>query len=178
MRTPETLSKILPLGRWQGYYKIYWPLTFSVSQIFDSILGFAQGNFQPCSTHKFIQDLALFHFVFDQRHLQNFLLKQQAISVHTDIIQFQTSSIKTFKWTHVGARPLGFGVNLQCGFCKRLKTKKPEPAKDHSKIDIRCLNCQDITSFSLTPGWKWVQGPPSKKDDRGAWLVSKEDLTS
>jgi hypothetical protein len=125
-------------------------------------------------------DWGLNHFVFDRPNIQQFLLEHQAIGAHTDVVQFRPGNIKTFKWTHVGARPLGFGINPQCG-CKRLKTKTPKPTEDHSGINyseviIRCSVCKAQDVLTIPAGWKWVHSSPSKGDERGAWLVHEEML--
>jgi hypothetical protein len=119
-------------------------------------------------------DWGLNHFLFDRPNIQHFLLDHQAIGAHTDIVQFEHGIIKTFKWTHVGARPLGFSTNPQCGTCKCLKTKTAKPNEDHSEITVRCSVCKSQSIFIFPQGWKWVHGPPSKKDERGAWLVFEE----
>jgi hypothetical protein len=75
----------------------------------------------------------------------------------------------------VGARPLGFGLIPQCG-CKRLKTRTPKPTANHSEVTIRCSVCKSQATFTLPSGWEWVHSPPSKGDERGAWLVCDENL--
>jgi hypothetical protein len=119
-------------------------------------------------------DWGLNHFLFDRPKIQQFLLEHQAIGAHTDIVQFQHSITKTFRWTHVGARPLGFSTNPQCGACNRLKTKTAKPNEDHSEIIHRCSVCKSQFVFTFPCGWKWVHGLPSKGDERGAWLVFEE----
>lgn len=121
----------------------------------------------------------LSHFVFDQRSIENLLLEHQNIGAHTDIVQFQSGKTHTFRWTHEGARPLGFGINPQCKECKRLKTKSSkhpqgQPKIDHSQICIRCSACQFEEVFTFPDGWKWVHQAASKRDERGAWIVRTE----
>ena len=158
-----------------GDYDILFSLHFVFFRgNFQKIVCFSQGNFQPSSTHRFVMDWGLNHFLFDRSKIEQFLLEHQAIGAHTDIVQFQQGVTKTFRWTHVGARPLGFGTNPQCGTCKRLKTKNAKPNEDHSEIIHRCSVCKSQLVFTFPHGWKWVQGPPSKGDERGAWLVFEE----
>ncbi len=119
-------------------------------------------------------DWGLNHFIFDRPKIERFLLDHQAIGAHTDIVQFQHSKTNTFRWTHAGARPMGFGTNPQCVVCHRLKTKTAKPNEDHSEIVHRCSACKSEMVFKFPSGWKWVHGPPSKGDERGAWLVFEE----
>jgi hypothetical protein len=119
-------------------------------------------------------DWALSHFVFDRPKVEYLLREHQALGAHTDIVQFKSGDTKKFRWTHPGARPLGYGINPQCQSCKQLKTKVPKPNTDHSQIVIRCSHCKSETFFALPPNWNWVNGPPSKGDERGAWLVQTE----
>ena len=123
-------------------------------------------------------DWALSHFVFDRLKIEHLLHEHQALGAHTDIVQFESGDMKRFRWTHPGAWPLGYGINPQCGSCKRLKTKAPKPGAD-STIVIRCSHCKSETLFTFPPKWKWVKGPPPKDDERGAWLVqTARDLDS
>ncbi len=69
---------------------------------------------------------------------------------------------------------MGFGTNPQCVVCHRLKTKTAKPNEDHSEIVHRCSACKSEMVFKFPSGWKWVHGPPSKGDERGAWLVFEE----
>lgn len=144
------------------------------SGLFDKILCFSQVNFQPSATHKFVMDLALSHFIFNRPKIENILHDHQNIGAHTDIVQFQAGIVTTFRWTHPGARPLGFGVYNQCLNCKRLKTQTAKPNDDHSKILLKCRECKAEFVFNLERGWRWVRTPPAKGDVRGAWLVLTE----
>lgn len=119
------------------------------------------------------------HFVFDQPNIEYFLREHQALGAHTDIIQFQSGKMTTFKWTHTGTRPLGFGINPQCPSCKRLKTNSPKANKNYSEIVLQCSECKATQVFTFPSGWKWMHGPPPTgkglKDERGAWLVQVLD---
>ena len=118
--------------------------------------------------------LALAHFIFDQPKLENLLRDHQNLGAHTDIVQFKRGNITTFRWTHAGARPLGFGVNNQCPNCQRLKTREPRPSSDNSNVLLRCSSCKHETMYSLPPKWMWVHDPPVKGDGRGAWIALPE----
>ena len=119
------------------------------SGLFEKTLCFSQVNFQPSATHKFVMDLALSHFIFDRPKIENILHDHQNIGAHTDIVQFQAGIVTTFRWTHPGARPLGFGVYNQCLNCKRLKTQTAKPNDDHSKILLKCRECKAEFVFNL-----------------------------
>lgn len=144
------------------------------SGLFEKILCFSQVDFQPSATHKFVMDLALSHFIFDRPKIENILHDHQNIGAHTDIVQFQASIVTTFRWTHPGARPLGYGIHNQCTNCKGLKTRSAKPNEDHSRIVLRCRVCKYEIVYNLPEGWGWVRSPPAKGDVRGAWLVLTE----
>jgi hypothetical protein len=144
------------------------------SGIFEKILCFSQQDFQPSATHKSFMDWALSPFVFDRPKVEHLLCEHQALGAHTDIVQFKSGDTKRFRWTHPGSRPLGYGINSQCQSCKRLKTNVPKPKADHSQIMIQCSQCKLETLFTLPPNWNWVNTPPLKGDERGAWLVQTE----
>ena len=118
-------------------------------------------------------DWGLSHFVFDRPKIKYLLREHQALGAHTDILQFQSGKIRTFRWTHPGSRPLGHGINPQCNDCKRLKMRVPKPNADHSQITFHCSACKSKTIFDHPSGWKWVNGPPLKGDEQGAWLFNE-----
>jgi hypothetical protein len=118
--------------------------------------------------------LALSHFIFDRPKLENLLRDHQNLGAHTDIIQFKRGNVTTFRWTHPGTCPLGFGINNQCPTCKRLKTRVPKPSSDHSLVLLKCAECKNETTYNLPPPWRWVHSPPTKGDERGAWIALPE----
>ena len=77
------------------------------SQLFDKILCFSQPNFQPSTTHKFVMDLALNQLIFDCINFVHLICEHQALGAHTDIIVFQATTIKNYRWSHSGACPKG-----------------------------------------------------------------------
>lgn len=124
-------------------------------------------------------DWALAHFVYDRPHIKYLLIEHQSLGAHTDIIQFQHGGSKVYRWTHVGAQPLGFHINPQCGQCYRLKTKTPKPTQEksginHSAIVIRCTACKSQNMYAFPAGWDWVDNRPVKGEERGAWIVCDE----
>lgn len=119
-------------------------------------------------------DWTLMHFVYDRPHIKYFLMEHQSLGAHADIIQFEAGNTKTYRWTHVGVRPLGIGINQQCGQCNRLRTKKPKESQDHSEIVSTCTECKSQVTYTMLDGWKWVDRCPAKADDRGAWIVKEE----
>ena len=142
--------------------------------LFEKVLCFSQADFQPSATHKFVMDLALNHFVFDRPGLQGFLRDHQALGAHTDIIQFQPGQTMTYRWTHPGARPLGFNIHKQCPNCQRLKTRVPTINRDGS-ITLQCSGCTKEVTYNLPHGWEWLLNVPKKGDQgQGAWLIYKE----
>jgi hypothetical protein len=140
------------------------------------MLCFAQEDFQPSTTHKFFMDWALNHFVFDRQKLEGFLREHQSLGAHTDIIQFQSGTTTTFRWTHPGARPFGNNINKQCPGCGRLKTRSPNLDPTGSKIRLVCSVCRYYGDTYVFPaGWVWAHSAPVKGDGgQGAWLVQIE----
>ena len=118
-------------------------------------------------------DWVLSHFVFERPRLENIIHDHQGLGAHTEIVQFQSGNIRTFRWTHPGACLLGF-INNQCSNCKRLKTRVPKKNDNPLEIDLQCMVCKVVTSYRKPPGWEWVHGPVSKGDEHGAWLVHTE----
>lgn len=116
-------------------------------------------------------DLELQHFIYDRTNLVFILRGQQELGAHTDIIEFQSGKISTFRWTHHGSRPMGFGFVDQCSNCHHLGTLKPIVIQDDAEVALKCSNCKEKTVYKLTSGWKWVNKPPLKGDERGAWIV-------
>ena len=96
------------------------------SQLFDKILCFSQPNFQPSTTHKFVMDLALNQFIFNCINFVHLIREHQALGAHTDIIVFQATTVKTYRWSHPGACPMGNRSSNQCTKCHRLKTLSPK----------------------------------------------------
>ncbi|KAF8801925.1 hypothetical protein BYT27DRAFT_7114022, partial [Phlegmacium glaucopus] len=97
--------------------------------------------------------------------LENILRDHQNIGAHTDIVQFQHGNTTTFRWTHPGAHPLGFGINNQCPSCKQLKTRVPKPSSNNSKVLLRCSVCMHQTLYDLPPRWVCVHPPAPKGDE-------------
>jgi hypothetical protein len=142
--------------------------------LFEKILSFSQADFQLSTTHQFIMDWAVNHFIFERPTLNGFLRDHQALGAHTDIIQFQPGKTTTFKWTHPGARPFGIDINKQCPDCQRLKTRSPKINVDGS-ICLRCSGCRKEVKYELPRGWTWLHNPPVKGDQgQGTWLVHTE----
>ena len=59
-------------------------------------------------------DLALNQFVLDRINFVHAICEQQALGAHTDVIVFQPGSVKTYRWAHPGARPMGNSTSNQC----------------------------------------------------------------
>lgn len=117
-------------------------------------------------------DLALQTFVYNRSNLAYILRGQQELGAHTDIAEFQPEKVSIFRWTHHGARPMGFRVIIQCAGCQHLKTLKPiTDEKSSNQLLLKCFNCQKSTEYKLLEGWKWAIYPPVKGDERGAWIV-------
>lgn len=153
-------------------------LTLLNSDLFGKILCFSQPNLQPFFTHTFFMDIALQHFIYKRTNLAHILQDQQELGAHTDIIEIQSRKISTFRWSHPGARPMGFDISNQCSICARLKTFKPTVSPSKTQVSLECTSCKNIAVYEFPTGWNWVNGPPTKSDIRGAWLVqvnSQED---
>jgi hypothetical protein len=114
-------------------------------------------------------DIGLQHFIYNRTTLNHILLDRQDIGAHTDVIEFNPGKVQTYKWTHLGARPMGVGITHQCFSCGRLKTIKPRISSDGSSVVHKCSICHDIQTYNLPAGWKWLHN--DKEDRRGAWLV-------
>jgi len=142
------------------------------SNLFEKVLSFSQPNFQPTSTHKFVMDWAVSHFIFERLNITSFLSDHQTLGAHTDIIQYQPGMTTTFRWTHPGSRPFGFGVSKQCPQedCKRLKTRSRKGSSTADCISLQCSQCKHKVSFHLDPTWTWCDG----KDGEVAWLFKTE----
>jgi hypothetical protein len=121
-------------------------------------------------------DLALNQFIFNRINFVNIIREHQALGAHTDIIVFQSTMIKTYRWTHPGARPMGNRNSNQCSSCHRLKTLSPKRNNDDQfSIALKCSECNWEKKFKVAEGFRWCQGEsPSKGGDRGAWLVFAE----
>jgi len=121
-------------------------------------------------------DLALNQFVFDRINFVNIIREHQALGAHTDVVVFEPTKVKTYKWTHPGACPMGNKTSNQCSKCHRLKTLSPKrDNEDRFSIVLKCSECHWEKSFKVPEGFKWCQGEsPSKGGDRGAWMVFTE----
>lgn len=117
-----------------------------------------------------MMDWALNHFIFNRREIKHILREHQSLGAHTDIIQFRAGKMDGYRWTHVGARPFGTSINPQCSVCKQLGSRKPK-VKSELEIVLTCSGCQAETKYTFPHDSKWVDGSPSKGDERGAWLV-------
>jgi hypothetical protein len=150
------------------------------SDLFGKILCFSQPNLQTFFTHTFFMDVALQHFIYNRTNLAHILQDQQELGAHTDIIEIQPKKISTFRWSHPGARPMGFEIYNQCSTCARLKPFKPTVNSSKTQISLECTSCKKITVYKFPTGWNWVNGAPTKSDTRGAWMVQvnsqEEDL--
>lgn len=158
-------------------------MTLILRGLFDKILCFSQPNFQTSYTHQFVMELAQNQFVFDRINLFLVIRGQQVLGAHTDIILFQPEVVKTFRWTHPGARPVGNDTpsSIQCPKCHRLRTTSPKFSEDPNSITLKCSNCSWNEIFTIPVGFSWCQGEAlTKGGERGAWLVKTEkngDLT-
>lgn len=122
-------------------------------------------------------DLALNQFVFDRINLFLVLRGQQILGAHTDIILFQPEVVKTFRWTHPGARPMGNDTSssIQCPVCHRLRTTSPKFTRDPNSIILKCLKCPWEETYTVPVGFQWCNGEAANKGgERGAWLVKIE----
>lgn len=116
-------------------------------------------------------DLGLQHFIYGRSNIAHIVRDQQELGAHTDVIEFQSRKTSTFRWTHPGARPMGFGISNQCPSCDRLKTVKPIPNKNKYQASMACNVCDYSKDYDCPSGWDWTYGPPIKGDVQGAWLV-------
>ncbi|KAF8813074.1 hypothetical protein BYT27DRAFT_7085341, partial [Phlegmacium glaucopus] len=144
---------------------------FADTNLFSKILCFSQADFQPSFTHGFVMDIGLHLFIYNRIKLDHILQEQQELGAHTNIVEFQPGKTLTFMWTHPGARPMGVGVSNQCFRCNRLKTMKPTSNQLNSEITLQCTICNFSKIFYFPSGWKWICGPPTRGDARGAWMV-------
>jgi len=141
------------------------------SGFFSKIFCFSQTDFQTFFAHSLVMDIAIQFFIYGRTNLASILRCQQELGAHTDIIEFQPKKTSTFRWTHHGSRPMGFGIVDQCASCHHLKTLKPIVIEDDAQIVLKCSNCKNSTTYRLPSEWKWVDKPPLKGDERGAWVV-------
>jgi hypothetical protein len=117
-------------------------------------------------------DLTLQIFIYNRNNIAYILRGQQELGAHTDVVEFQPNKVSVFRWTHHGARPMGFRVIIQCTACQHLKTLKPlTDENDNTRLLLKCSNCQKSTAYKLLEGWKWAISSPAKGDERGAWIV-------
>ena len=109
-------------------------------------------------------DPALQHFIYNQGNLAPVICDQQELGAHTDMIEFQSEKISTFRWTHPGACPMGYGISNQCPFCNRLKTLKPTIIHNTSQTSLACKFCDYSKIYDQPLGWDWIYGPSTKND--------------
>jgi hypothetical protein len=121
-------------------------------------------------------DFALQHFIYNNGSLGPILRGRQELGAHTDIIKFKLNEVSTFRWTHHGACPMGFGFVDQCTNCHFLQTLKLTIYKDDTEVVMKCSNCKHTTAYNFPHGWNWVTKPRIKGDDRGAWILHVEPL--
>ena len=123
-------------------------------------------------------ELAQNQFVFDRINLFLVLRGQQVLGAHSDIISFEPEVVKTFRWTHPGARPVGNDTSssVQCPECYRLRTISPKfSSEDLNSVTHKCSKCPWKKTFTVPVGFSWCQGEASAKGgERGAWLVKIE----
>ena len=119
-------------------------------------------------------DLALNQFIFDRINFIHVIREHQALGAHTDIIVFQPTDVKTYRWAHPGARPMGNRSSNQCSGCHRLKTLSPKKNNDNRFLTVlQCSACNWEKKFEVPEGFRWCQGE-SPTRDRGAWMVFTE----
>jgi transcription elongation factor Elf1 len=122
-------------------------------------------------------NVALQHFIYNRTNLTHILQDEQELGAHTDIIEIQSKTISTFRWSHPGARPMGFGVSNQCPDCNHLKPFKPNINPSKTQVSLECTFCKNKVDYDFPNGWKWLNGPPTKSDIRGSWLVHVDSKT-
>jgi len=170
----QSWNSLLSMFPTCNIWQIIWYLF--PSNLFDKVLCFSQPNFQPSTTHKFVMDLALNQFVLDRINFVHIVREHQALGAHTDIIVFRPEAIKTYRWTHPGACPMGNSTSNQCSHCHWLKTLSPKKDnQDRFSLVLKCSACDWERIFKVPDGFQWCQGEsPTKGGDRGAWMVFTE----
>ena len=119
-------------------------------------------------------DVGLQHFIYNRTNLSHILVDQQELGAHTDIVEFQSTKVSTFRWTHPGTRPMGVSISKQCSACSCLRTLKPIVSSDNSQVMLKCTICKKTTVYAFPSGWEWAHRSPDKNDARGSWLVLVE----
>jgi hypothetical protein len=152
----------------------YLSKSLSKSGSFSKILCFSQPDFQTFFAHSFVMDIAIQHFIYNRSSLEPIIHGQQELGAHTDILEFRSDKLSTFRWTHHGARPLGFEFINQCAGCLCLKTLKPSVFDNDTRVVLQCSICKKNTTYNFPHGWSWTHDPPMKDDERGAWIVRVE----
>ena len=104
-------------------------------------------------------DLALNQFVLDRINFVHAICEQQALGAHTDVIVFQPGSVKTYRWAHPGARPMGNSTSNQCPKCHRLKTLSPKKSNESkSSSTLKYSACGWEQAYNIPNGFEWCQG--------------------
>jgi hypothetical protein len=119
------------------------------SELFCKTLCFSQQNFQPFFTHSFFMNLAIQHFIYKHTNLAHLFSDHQELDAHTDIIEFQSTKISTFRWSHPGLHPMGIRLSNQCSQCSRLKSFKPTFNTNKSKVSLECMFCKDTMEYDF-----------------------------
>lgn len=119
-------------------------------------------------------DIVIQHFIYNRNNIDSILRGHHELGAHTDVLDFRSDKLLTFRWTHHGARPLGFEFVNQCAACLRLKTLKPTAFDKDTRVVLECSVCKKKTTYTFPRGWSWTHGPPIKGDARGAWIVCVE----
>ncbi|KAF8199436.1 hypothetical protein BJ912DRAFT_948987 [Pholiota molesta] len=143
---------------------------FAKEKVFGNVLAFTQPNLLPSLTFRFFNELGLNHFIYDRKTLKHLLRDNQILGAHTDVVQYKADSYTTFKWTHPILRPMGEHIVPQCPTCHRIRIfniLKTTP----EFITLKCSfsSCDYRCSYYFPAKTKWVFGPSTKDDERGAW---------
>ena len=106
------------------------------------ILFFTEPELQTFFTHTFIMDVGLQHSIYNHTNLSHIFTGQQELGAHTNIFEFQSTKVSTFRWMHLGTRLMGVSISKQCSACSCLRTLKSIVSSDNSQVMLKCTICK------------------------------------
>lgn len=154
-------------------------------QYFGQIIGFTQGDLQPCKLNRFIMNLSSEWFLHHKQPL-TVLRDHVAVGLHTDICTIKLDGqITRFFWSHPAIKPFGNPLPLQCQKCWSVNPWIHDDSKiengELSHVSIHCKVCKDIWAFPRTSeGTIKRVGLRGQHDatERGEWFYKLLNISS
>ncbi|KAF8968065.1 hypothetical protein BDZ97DRAFT_1655612, partial [Flammula alnicola] len=146
--------------------------SFSQIGCFSNIVAFTQADFQMTFAASFILSVAEKFFILSKTQFKAIMRDHPVLGAHTHIVVFEPKTTTRYIWSHLGIRPFGNDIPVQCPRCKSLKAWKPTATPD-GKIKHSCAGngCKYSVEYSMPSDTSWVAGSGLTHGDGGHWMA-------